>query len=225
MEVKDDPIFWITVKNKKKLATLNNADVNKIYNEKLIEMDGKQYNIWNPYTSKLAAAIVNGMEIFPILKKTQILYFDTTVDKTLNHISDIIGVNGRIFVVRDIIENSKKFLEDDSNNRTNVVSITQEKKSIPAKFVPNIETVNVVYVDIAQNNETDVAIQNCKNYLINGGFLMLVVPTRKIDFANNPDRQNLEERQKLQSSFEIIQQINLTDFFKEHSMIIAKYLG
>ena len=53
---------------------------------------------------------------------------------------------------------------------------------------------------------------------------MLVVPTRKID-AINPNRQNLEERQKLQSSFEIIQQINLTDFFKEHSMIIAKYLG
>ena len=225
MNVKDDTIFWITVKNKKKLATLNNADVNKIYNEKLIEIDGKRYNIWNPYTSKLAAAIVNGMEIFPILKKTQILYFDTTVDKTLNHISDIIGVNGRIFVVRDIIENSKNFLENDSNNRTNVVSITQEKKGVPAKFAPNIETVNVVYVDIAQNNETDIAIQNCKNYLINGGFLMLVVPTRKIDFVNNPDRQNLEERQKLQSSFEIIQQINLTDFFKEHSMIIAKYLG
>lgn len=225
MKVKDDTIFWITVKNKKKLATLNNTDVNKIYNEKLIEIDGKQYDIWNPYTSKLAAAIVNGMEIFPILKKTQILYFDTAIDKTLNHISDIIGMNGRIFVVRDIIENSKNFLENDSNNRTNIVSITQEKKGVTAKFAPNIETVNVVYVDITQNNETDIAIQNCKNYLIKGGFLMLVVATRKIDFAINPNKQNLEERQKLQSSFEIIQQINLTDFFKEHSMIIAKYLG
>ena len=225
MKVKDDTIFWITVKNKKKLATLNNTDVNKIYNEKLIEIDGKQYDIWNPYTSKLAAAIVNGMEIFPILKKTQILYFDTAIDKTLNHISDIIGMNGRIFVVRDIIENSKNFLENDSNNRTNIVSITQEKKGVTAKFAPNIETVNVVYVDITQNNETDIAIQNCKNYLIKGGCLMLVVATRKIDFAINPNKQNLEERQKLQSSFEIIQQINLTDFFKEHSMIIAKYLG
>ena len=54
---------------------------------------------------------------------------------------------------------------------------------------------------------------------------MLVVPTKKIDFVNNPNGQNLEEIQKLQSSFEIIQQINLTDFFKEHSMIIAKFLG
>ena len=127
--------------------------------------------------------------------------------------------------LRAIIENSKNFLENDSNNRTNIVSITQEKKGVTAKFAPNIETVNVVYVDITQNNETDIAIQNCKNYLIKGGFLMLVVATRKIDFAINPNKQNLEERQKLQSSFEIIQQINLTDFFKEHSMIIAKYLG
>ena len=81
MNVKDDTIFWITIKNKKKLATLNNTDVNKIYNEKIIELNGKQYNVWNPYTSKLAAAIVNGMEIFPIVKKTKVLYFDTTIEK------------------------------------------------------------------------------------------------------------------------------------------------
>ena len=160
MKVKDDTIFWITVKNKKKLATLNNTDVNKIYNEKLIEIDGKRYNIWNPYTSKLAAAIVNGMEIFPIVKKTKVLYFDPTIEKTLNHISNIIGVNGKIFVISDIIENSKNFLENISNNRANIVSITQEK-NIPTKFVPNIEKVNVVYADITKFNEIDFVIQNC----------------------------------------------------------------
>ena len=29
----------------------------------------------------------------------------------------------------------------------------------------------------------------------------------------------------LKENFEIIQQINLTDFFKEYSLIVAKYLG
>ena len=67
-------IHWITVKNRKKLATLNNVGINEVYNEKLIEINGKQYNLWNPYTSKLAAAIVNGMEIFPILKKKPMFY-------------------------------------------------------------------------------------------------------------------------------------------------------
>ena len=224
MKIKADTIFWITVKNKKKLATLNNASINEVYNEKLIKINGKQYNLWNPYTSKLAAAIVNGMEIFPILKKTKVLYLNGTIEKTLSHISDIIGVNGKIFILRDINENSKNFLENVMNDRTNVFTITRDNVD-PAKFSSKTEMVNVVYVDITQHNETEVAIQNCKRYLRGGGFLMLVVPTKKIDFVNNPNGQNLEEIQKLQSSFEIIQQINLTDFFKEHSMIIAKFLG
>ena len=224
MKVKDDTIFWITVKNKKKLATLNNASVNEVYNEKLIKMNGKQYNLWNPYTSKLAAAIVNGMEIFPILEKTKVLYLNSTIEKTLSHISDIIGVNGKIFILRDINENSKKFLDNVMNDRTNVFTITRDNGD-PVKFSSKTEMVNVVYVDITQHNETEVAIQNCKRYLRDGGFLMLVVPTKKIDFVNKPNGQNIEEIQKLQSSFEIIQQINLTDFFKEHSMIIAKFLG
>ena len=224
MKINADTIFWITVKNKKKLATLNNASINEVYNEKLIKINGKQYNLWNPYTSKLAAAIVNGMEIFPILKKTKVLYLNGTIEKTLSHISDIIGVNGKIFILRDINENSKNFLENVMNDRTNVFTITRDNVD-PAKFSSKTEMVNVVYVDITQHNETEVAIQNCKRYLTDGGFLMLVVPTKKIDFVNNPNGQNLEEIQKLQSSFEIIQQINLTDFFKEHSMIIAKFLG
>ena len=224
MKINADTIFWITVKNKKKLATLNNASINEVYNEKLIKINGKQYNLWNPYTSKLAAAIVNGMEIFPILKKTKVLYLNDTIEKTLSHISDIIGVNGKIFILRDINENSKKFLDNVMNDRTNVFTITRDNGD-PAKFSSKTEMVNVVYVDITQHNETEVAIQNCKRYLTDGGFLMLVVPTKKIDFVNNPNGQNLEEIQKLQSSFEIIQQINLTDFFKEHSMIIAKFLG
>ena len=224
MKIKADTIFWITVKNKKKLATLNNASINEVYNEKLIKMNGKQYNLWNPYTSKLAAAIVNGMEIFPILEKTKVLYLNSTIEKTLSHISDIIGVNGKIFILSDINENSKNFLENVMNDRTNVFTITRDNGD-PVKFSSKTEMVNVVYVDITQHNETEVAIQNCKRYLRDGGFLMLVVPTKKIDFVNNPNGQNLEEIQKLQSSFEIIQQINLTDFFKEHSMIIAKFLG
>ncbi len=224
MKIKADTIFWITVKNKKKLATLNNASINEVYNEKLIKINGKQYNLWNPYTSKLAAAIVNGMEIFPILEKTKVLYLNSTIEKTLSHISDIIGVNGKIFILSDINENSKNFLENVMNDRTNVFTITRDNGD-PVKFSSKTEMVNVVYVDITQHNETEVAIQNCKRYLRDGGFLMLVVPTKKIDFVNNPNGQNLEEIQKLQSSFEIIQQINLTDFFKEHSMIIAKFLG
>ena len=224
MKLKEEVIFWVTVRNEKKLATLSNVSTNQDYEENLVEMNGKQYSIWNPYMSKLAAAIINGMEIFPILKKTKILYLDPTSEKTIKHISDIVGINGKIFVVRDVMKNSKNFLEQIVKNRSNIFTIIPDKTN-PARLTGMTETVDVIYIDIAEHNQTEIAIQNCKNHLRIGGFLMLIVPTKNIDFANNNSKKNQEERKKLQTSFDIIQEINLTDFFKEYSMVIAKYLG
>ena len=224
MKLKEDVIFLVTVRNEKKLATLSNVSTNQDYKENLVEMNGKQYSIWNPYMSKLAAAIINGMEIFPILKKTKILYLDPTSEKTIKHISDIVGINGKIFVVRNIMKNSKNFLEQIAKNRSNIFTIIPDKTN-PARLTGMTEMVDVIYIDIAEHNQTEIAIQNCKNHLRIGGFLMLIVPTKNIDFANNPSKKNQEERKKLQTSFDIIQEINLTDFFKEYSMVIAKYLG
>ena len=224
MKLKEDAIFWVTVRNEKKLATLSNMSTNRDYKENLVQTNGKRYSIWNPYTSKLAAAIINGMEIFPILKKTKILYLDPTSEKTIKHISDIVGINGKIFVVRNIMKNSKNFLEQIAKNRSNIFTIIPDKTN-PARLTGMTEMVDVIYIDIAEHNQTEIAIQNCKNHLRIGGFLMLIVPTKNIDFANNPSKKNQEERKKLQTSFDIIQEINLTDFFKEYSMVIAKYLG
>ena len=224
MRLKEEVIFWVTVRNEKKLATLSNVSTNQDYKENLVEMNGKQHSIWSPYMSKLAAAIINGMEIFPILKKTKILYLDPTSEKTIKHISDIVGINGKIFVVRNIMKNSKNFLEQIAKNRSNIFTIIPDKTN-PARLTGMTEMVDVIYIDIAEHNQTEIAIQNCKNHLRIGGFLMLIVPTKNIDFANNTSKKNQEERKKLQTSFDIIQEINLMDFFKEYSMIIAKYLG
>ena len=224
MKLKEDVIFCVSIRNEKKLATLSNVSTNQDYKENLVEMNGKYYSIWNPHMSKLAAAIINGMEIFPILKKTKILYLDPTSEKTIKHISDIVGINGKIFVVRNIMKNSKNFLEQIAKNRSNIFTIIPDKTN-PARLTGMTEMVDVIYIDIAEHNQTEIAIQNCKNHLRIGGFLMLIVPTKNIDFANTPSKKNQEERKKLQTSFDIIQEINLMDFFKEYSMIIAKYLG
>ena len=93
------------------------------------------------------------------------------------------------------------------------------------QFSSEIETVDVIYLDTTQTNKIEITIENCKNYLVNGGYLMLVVPTKNTDVTENHNKQDLEESKKMQPSFDIIQQINLTDFFKGYSMIIAKYLG
>ncbi|WP_320415974.1 fibrillarin-like rRNA/tRNA 2'-O-methyltransferase [Candidatus Nitrosotalea sp. TS] len=95
----------------------------------------------------------------------------------------------------------------------------------PKEYFSVYGTVDVVYVDIAQPDQTEIAILNCKTYLKKDGFLMLVIKTRSIDVTKDPAEITRNEAKKLKDNFEIVQEINLAPYEKDHSMIVAKYLG
>jgi fibrillarin-like pre-rRNA processing protein len=83
--------------------------------------------------------------------------------------------------------------------------------------------VDVVYVDIAQPDQTEIAILNCKTYLKKGGYLMLVIKTRSIDVIKDPAQVIKSEIKKLSPDFEVIQEINLHPYDKDHAIVLAKY--
>ena len=128
MNRSEDTIFWfdskvnIGTQNAKKIATLNLLVGSKEKDEGIIKINGNEYRIWKPHRSKLAAAIINGMEIFPILKKSKVLYFDTTMENTASHISDIVGNDGKIFVVANSNKPSN-FMQKMIDKRSNVTMV------------------------------------------------------------------------------------------------------
>ena len=63
--------------------------------------------------------------------------------------------------------------------------------------------LDIVYVDIAQPEQTKIAINNCKMYLKKGGFLFLVIKTRSIDVTKDPNQIINQEIKKLENDFEI----------------------
>ena len=84
--------------------------------------------------------------------------------------------------------------------------------------------VDVIYVDIAQPDQTEIAIANCKMFLKNNGYMFLVIKTRSIDVTQAPKKIIEKEKNKLKGNFEIIQVIDLSPYDKDHAMVIAKYL-
>ena len=56
----------------------------------------------------------------------------------------------------------------------------------PEEFFSVYKKVDAVYVDIAQPDQTNIAIENCKLYLKSGGYLLLVIKTRSIDVTKDP---------------------------------------
>ena len=74
-----DGYKWVNFNNQKNLATLNLNKGNMVYNEKLILIDKDEYRLWDPFRSKLAAALIKGLRNLPIKNKTKVLYLGYTL--------------------------------------------------------------------------------------------------------------------------------------------------
>ncbi len=216
-------IFWFQVEGERKLATENLVPGNQVYNEKLLNVKGVEYRIWNPFRSKLAASIMNGLKDFPFNKKSDVLYLGVSTGTTISHISDIIGQSGTIFGIEHASRVARDFLDRVASHRKNIVPIIQDARK-PEEFFSVYKKVDTVYVDIAQPDQTDIAIENCKLYLKSGGYLFLVIKTRSIDVTKDPKRVIKNEIKKLESLFEIKQTIDLQPYDKDHAMVVATLL-
>ena len=221
--VDSKPYFWIQVEGEKKLATQNLVLGNQVYNEKLVQFKGVECRIWNPFRSKLAAAIMNGLKDFPFSQKSDVLYLGVSTGTTISHISDIVGQGGTIFGIEHASRVARDFLDRVASHRKNIVPIIQDARK-PEEFFSVYKKVDAVYVDIAQPDQTDIAIENCKLYLKSGGYLFLVIKTRSIDVTKDPKRVIKNEIKKLESLFEIKQTIDLQPYDKDHAMVIATLL-
>jgi len=217
-------IFWFQIDGEKKLATENLIPKNQVYNEKLVKIKGTEYRIWNPFRSKLAATIMNGLRDFPFMQKSSVLYLGVSTGTTISHISDIVGQNGIIFGVEHTSRVARDFLDRVASHRKNIIPIIQDARK-PQEYFSVFKKVDVAYVDIAQPDQTDIAIANCKMYLKSNGYLFLVIKTRSIDVTKDPKKVVSNEIKKLESLFEIKQIINLHPYDKDHVIVIAVFLG
>nr|AIE95690.1 fibrillarin (flpA) [uncultured marine thaumarchaeote AD1000_69_E02] len=217
-------IFWFQIDGEKKLATENLIPKNQVYNEKLVKIKGTEYRIWNPFRSKLAATIMNGLRDFPFMQKSSVLYLGVSTGTTISHISDIVGQNGIIFGVEHTSRVARDFLDRVASHRKNIIPIIQDARK-PQEYFSVFKKVDVTYVDIAQPDQTDIAIDNCKMYLKSNGYLFLVIKTRSIDVTKDPKKVISNEIKKLEPLFEIKQIINLQPYDKDHAIVIAMFLG
>jgi len=204
----------------KDFATPNLVPGMKVYNEKLVQQAGKEYRIWEPTRSKLCAALHNGLKTQPIVPGSKILYLGASTGTTVSHVSDIVGPTGIIYAV-EFSERVLRELLPVADARKNIVPILADARK-PESY-SWIERVDVVYCDIAQPDQTEVAIRNCVAFLKPRGFLMLSVKSRSIDISRSPKKIFKSEVEKLEhAEFKVIECIELAPHELDHAFIVAQ---
>ena len=214
----EDNIAWLKINNEQKLCTKNLVKGIQVYGEKLVH-NNEEYRVWDPFRSKLAAAILKGLKNMHIKRDSSILYLGASTGTTVSHISDIAD-QGIVFAVEPAVRVARELLDNVAKPRRNVIPIIEDARK--ALYYSIFGRVDIIYCDIAQPDQTEIAITNCKNYLRNGGYLMLVIKSRSIDVVKEP-KQVIEEEVAKLAEFEVLEVINLEPFDKDHALVVARY--
>jgi fibrillarin-like pre-rRNA processing protein len=201
------------------LLTKNLVPGNRTYGEELLIKDGSEFRVWDPFRSKLAAAILKGLPQDVIKEGEKILYLGTSTGTTPSHVSDLVGPKGLVIGVELAPRVAREFVENVARRRSNVMPFVADARD-PSKY--SLMKVDLVYCDIAQQDQTEIAIVNCRQLLKDRGKLLLVVKARSIDVVKDPKVVFREETRKLEAAgFRIVSVIELSPFDKDHALILA----
>ena len=216
-------IYWVTLEDgSRKLATKNFAPGNSVYGERLLKFEGIEYRLWEPFRSKLAAAILKGLKTVPVCLGQKVLYLGAASGTTPSHVSDIVGDNGHVYCV----EFASRSLRDLVNNvvafRYNMSPILGDAR-LPESYSRMIEQVTTIYSDVAQPEQAKLLADNADMFLAEGGWVMLAIKSQSIDVTKDPEEVFRKETSILESrGFNVKQVVGLEPFDKAHVMVVAQ---
>lgn len=206
----------------RKLATRNLAVGHAVYGERLIKRGNVEYRVWDPYRSKLAAAIMKGLETVPIEPGQRVLYLGAASGTTASHVSDIVGEKGHVYCVefaprsiRDLVENVCLF-------RPNMSPILADAR-LPERYASIVGKVEIIYCDIAQPEQARILADNADMFLVPRSCAMLAVKAQSIDVTKEPAEVYRAEINTLKKrGFRVGQVVPLEPYDKAHVMIVAQ---
>ena len=201
------------------VATCNLTPGISVYGEELIQED-KEYRIWNPRRSKLAAALLNGLENLKLDDASKVLYLGASTGTTVSHISDIV-TDGRIYAVEFSPTTAKKLVQL-SRQRPNIAPILGDATK-PKGYLNIVEKSDLVYCDVAQPTQTELFMRNMNLFSKEDGAGLLMIKARSIDVVQKPKKVFKEQEKKLkEKGFKIIEKVKLEPYEKDHIAFLVE---
>ncbi len=221
---KFEGIYWVKFEDgSEKLATKNLTPGKRVYGEQLVQWEGEEYRIWNPYRSKLAAAILKGLKEVPIKKGSRVLYLGAASGTTASHVSDIVGPEGVVYCVEFSPRVFRELIEKCCDQgRTNMIPILADAR-FPQLYRAIVKEVDVIYIDIAQPFQAKVLADNADVFLREGGWGLQAIKAMSIDVTKEPSETYKKEMDHLKErGFDIVDVVHLEPYDVAHAFVVCR---
>jgi rRNA 2'-O-methyltransferase fibrillarin len=209
------------------LVTKNLVPGDSVYGEKRISIDNEEgtkteYREWNPFRSKLAAAVLGGVDNIWMKPGAHVLYLGAATGTSVSHVSDFVGPSGVVYAVefslrsgRDLVNLAKK--------RTNVIPIIEDARH-PLKHRLLVGMVDTIFVDVAQPDQARILALNAHKFLKSGGHFVISIKASCIDSTAPAEAVFAAEVKKLQQQqLKPQEQITLEPFERDHACVVGIY--
>ena len=201
--------------------TINLVPGAKVYGEDLVVRSGTEYRKWDYTRSKAAAALKNGLENFPLKKGSSCLYLGIASGTSASHFSDIIGKDGIIYGV-DIAERVLRDLIPHAEKRGNIAPILGDTRSPENYSGLVLDKVDLIFEDVASNDQVEILIRNCDKFLKKGGYAMISIKSQSIDVTKDPQMVYKECLAELEKHLEVVEKVKLDPHEKHHLLVVLR---
>ena len=216
-----EPLQWTegtVFSDRGRLYTLSRDPGRRVYGERLVSVDGREYREWSATRSKLSAYLSAGGRICPIRRDSKVLYLGAANGTTVSHVSDVAS-DGRVIGV-EFSPRSFRDLVRLSESRDNILPILADATR-PDEYSFAVDRVDVVYSDVAQKNQADILADNMNRYGARYG--MVCIKARSEDVTAPPESIFEMSRKRLaERGMKILDVRSLEPFEKDHAMIVVE---
>ncbi|MEM3781761.1 MAG: fibrillarin-like rRNA/tRNA 2'-O-methyltransferase [Candidatus Micrarchaeaceae archaeon] len=202
-----------------KLATKNLVPGTKVYGEDIVKIRGVEYRLWNPYRSKLSAAILNGLKEMHIKRGSCVLYLGAATGTTCSHVSDIVGSEGSVYCV-ELSERSMRDLLRVCEKRANMLPILGDAAK-PESYKAEVGTVDIIYQDVSSRLQAEILLRNAA-LLKRGGYAYIAIKSQSIDSAAKPEKVYNEFVNAASGAFELSEAIDIAPYTMLHLFVVMK---
>jgi fibrillarin-like pre-rRNA processing protein len=205
-----------------KLYSLDREGGRSVYGESLLDMEGEVWREWIPWRSKLGALFTKRPDIVLPLEG-DVLYLGAAQGTTVSHLSDIL-IKGAIYAVEFSRAPFIK-LTDLSRRRNNIVPILEDAFH-PERFRAIVPRVALVYQDVAQKEQLDLFLLNCRLFLRKGGTGILMLKSRSVDVTADPEEIFRKVASGLlEGGLDIMDKVELSPYQVDHLAYIVRKPG
>lgn len=191
-----------------------------VYGERVVSVRSGWWRRWDPYRSKLSAALVKGYRGPLPQTGERWLYLGAATGTTASHLADLVGPDGAVYAVEMSLRPFARLLRL-AERYPNLFPVLGDARE-PDGYAGWVPPVDGVYSDVAQPDQVDIARRNAELFLNEGRPLLLVLKLSSLGRGVTPEALTARALADLPPFRPVSPTFALEPFHRQHRFVAAR---